>query len=49
VLHNREPEKPEAVNELFPQLLTIAIVGAMGIVFGAAIPLPAALTQPFAD
>ena len=47
LLHNKEPVKPEAVNTEFPQLLVTATVGAGGVVFGAAVPVPAVLVHPF--
>ena len=46
VLHNKVPVKPEAVNTELPQLLTTVTIGADGIIFGAATPLPAALIHP---
>ena len=47
LLHNKEPAKPKAVNTELPQLLITDTVGAMGVVFGKAVPLPALLVQPF--
>ena len=47
LLHNNDPVKPEAVNTELPQLLITATVGAAGIDFGAAIPLPGELVHPF--
>ena len=47
VLQSNEPAKPEAVNTELPQLLVTDTVGAMGAVFGTAVPLPALLVQPF--
>lgn len=49
VLHNNEPVKLEAVNKELSQLLTTVTVGAPGIVFGEAIPVPGELLQPFTD
>ena len=46
VLHNKEPVKPDAVNTELPQLSVTATVGADGIAFGAAMPLPGELLQP---
>jgi hypothetical protein len=46
VLHTKEPVKPEAVNTELPQLLVTDTVGAIGEVFGAAVPLAALLIQP---
>ena len=48
LLHNNDPEKPDAVNIEFPQLLTTATFGADGMVLGAAVLLPAALVHPLA-
>ena len=48
VLHNTDPVNPDAVNTELPQLSTTVTVGATGIVFGAAIPLPTALVHPSA-
>ena len=47
VLHNNEPVKPEAVNTELSQLLDTDTAGAGGIDLGTAVPLPAALIQPF--
>lgn len=47
VLHNNVPVKPLAVNVELPQLLVTVTMGAVGIVLGAAVPLPAALVHPF--
>ena len=47
MLHNNEPVKLEAVNTELPQLFNTDTPGADGTVFGAEIPLPFALTQPF--
>ena len=48
VLHNKDPVFDPAVNTELPQLLTTFTVGADGIAFGAATPLPAGLVHPFA-
>ena len=47
LLHNSEPVKDPAVNTELPQLLTTDTVGADGVCFGAAIPLPEVLAHPF--
>ena len=47
LLHNKEPVNDPAVNTELPQLLTTDTVGADGVVFGAAIPLPIVLVHPF--
>ena len=47
LLHNKEPLNEPAVNVVLPQLSTTDTVGANGIVFGAATPLPGGLVQPF--
>jgi hypothetical protein len=47
LLHNKDPVVPVAVNTELPQLFTTITVGATGIVFGADVPLPAALVQLF--
>src|SRR5262245_41518249 len=47
LLHNKEPVKDVAVNIELPQLSTTDTVGADGIAFGAASPLPEGLVQPF--
>ena len=47
LLHNNEPVKLVAVNTELPQLFVTVTVGAGGITFGADVPLPVALTQPF--
>jgi hypothetical protein len=49
LLHNKEPVKPDAVNKVLPQLSVTVITGIAGLVFGAAMPLPGALIQPFTD
>ena len=47
LLHNKEPVKDVAVNIELPQLFTTVTTGADGITFGAAIPVPEGLVQPF--
>jgi hypothetical protein len=47
LLHNNEPLKLDAVKTEFVQLSVTVTVGATGIIFGAAVPLPGALVQPF--
>ena len=48
LLHeNVAPGTPVAVNTEFPQLLAMATVGADGMAFGAAVPLPGVLVHPF--
>ena len=47
LLHNKEPVKDVAVNVELPQLSTTDTVGADGIAFGAATPLPGRLVHPF--
>ena len=47
LLHNKEPLNDPAVNVVLPQLSTTDTVGAAGIAFGAATPLPEGLVQPF--
>ena len=47
LLHNKEPVKDVAVSIELPQLFTTVTTGADGIAFGAAIPLPEGLVQPF--
>ena len=49
VLHNIEPVKPLAVKTELPQLSVTVTDGAAGIVFGAEVPLPAALVHPLTD
>ena len=49
LLHNNEPVKSEAVNCELSQLFVTIIVGAAGIVSGAARPVPGALVQPFTN
>lgn len=46
LLHNIEPVKSDAVNNEFSQLSTMDTVGADGMIFGAAFPLPATLVHP---
>ena len=50
LLHKSEPVKLEAVNMELPQLFTTVTTG-VGTVppVGAAVPLAAALVQPFTD
>ena len=50
VLHNRDPEKPEAVNNELPQLFVTVTTGAVGIAFtvsvaGEEFTVPAVLVQ----
>jgi hypothetical protein len=47
LLHNKEPVNDVAVNVELPQLFTAVTTGADGMSFGAAIPLPEELVQPF--
>ena len=47
LLHNKEPVNDVAVNVELPQLSTTDTMGADGIAFGAATPLPEGLVQPF--
>ena len=47
VLHNKVPVKLLAVRVELPQLLATDTTGADGVAFGAAMPEPAALVQPF--
>jgi hypothetical protein len=49
VLHTKEPVKSEAVMTELSQLLATEIVGANGIVFGAAVPIAGKLIHPFTD
>jgi hypothetical protein len=46
LLHNKEPENDPAVNTELAQLFTTDTVGADGMGFGAASPLPVALVHP---
>ena len=46
-LHNKEPVNEPAVSVVLPQLSTTDTVGADGISFGAATPLPEGLVHPF--
>ena len=47
LLHNNDPEKPDAVRvEVLLQLSITLTVGAAGADFGAATPEPLALVQP---
>lgn len=45
--HNNDPVKLLAVNTELPQLFETVTVGAVGIIFGAAVPLPAGPVHPF--
>ena len=47
LLHNKEPVNDVAANIELPQLSTTDTVGAAGIAFGAATPLPEKLVHPF--
>ena len=47
LLHNNEPVKDVAVNVELPQLSTTDTMGADGIAYGPAPPLPEGLLQPF--
>ena len=47
LLHNSVPVKPLAVNVDWPQPFTTDTDGAGGVLFGAAVLLPAALVHPF--
>ena len=47
LLHNNDPVKLLAVKTELPQLFATVTVGADGIVFGAAVPLPGLLVHPF--
>jgi hypothetical protein len=48
LLHSKVPVAPVAVSMDVPsQLLTTVTPGAAGVVFGAAVPDPAVLVQPF--
>jgi hypothetical protein len=47
LLHNKEPVYEFAVSVDVPQLSTTDTVGADGIAFGAATPLPGRLVHPF--
>jgi hypothetical protein len=49
VLHSNEPVKSEAVKTELSQLLATEIVGANGIVLGAAVPIAGELLHPFTD
>jgi len=46
LLHNKEPVNDVAVNVELPQLSTTDTMGADGIAFGAATPLPEGLVHP---
>ena len=47
LLHSSEPVNPDAVNIELVQLSVTVTVGAGGMTFGAAMPLPAELVHPF--
>ena len=47
LFHNKEPVNEPAVNVVLPQLSTTDTMGADGISFGAATPLPEGLVHPF--
>ena len=47
VLQSNDPVNDDAANTALPQLFVTATVGAGGIAFGAAMPLPASLIHPF--
>jgi hypothetical protein len=49
LFHNKEPTTDSAVTTEFSQLFTTDTVGAAGIGFGAAIPLPGELMHPLTD
>jgi hypothetical protein len=46
LLHDKDPVILDAVSTELPQLLATVTVGAAGIILGAAMPLPFALTHP---
>lgn len=46
LLHNNVPLKLDAVKTELVQLSVTVTVGATGIAFGAAVPVPGALVQP---
>ena len=46
LLHNNDPVAVVAKTE-FPQLFVTVTTGAAGVAFGAEVPLPATLVQPF--
>ena len=48
LLHNRLPAAFVERTEL-PQLFTTVTTGVAGVVFGAAMPLPELLVQPFTE
>ena len=47
MLHDKDPPLVLVVKTEVPQLSVTVTTGADGVAFGAAIPEPAALTQPF--
>ena len=47
VLHNNVPDAVVDKEDVPLQLLTTFTIGVAGVVFGAAVPEPAALAQPF--
>jgi ABC-type phosphate/phosphonate transport system permease subunit len=48
LLHNKLPVAL-VESTLLPQLFTTVTIGVAGVLVGAAVPLPAALVQPFED
>ena len=46
LLHNKDPEVPEASRCDVPHALVTVTVGASGIAFGEAVPLPVKLVHP---
>ncbi len=47
VLHNMEPPSVTDNVAVPLQLFTTVTTGVAGVIFGAAVPVPAALVQPF--
>ena len=47
LLHKSEPVNPEAVKTELSQLFTTETLGAAGMTFGSATPVPATLLHPF--
>ena len=47
MLHNNDPDAVVDSVDVPLQLFTTVTTGASGVVFGAAMPEPAALVQPF--
>ena len=47
MLHNNDPEAVVDNVDVPSQLFTTFTVGVAGVVFGAAVPEPSALVQPF--